>query len=351
MNELTLIGRKYGTDKAGQKHMYTEKAYYSMFKDIRYEKIKLLELGVGDTGASVKMWREFFPNAEIYLFDPFFIAGPPKTDVTVTRQELIDLNIIPIKGNQLSRTDLLKIVKICDGDFDIIVDDASHMSDGIQISLATLLPHLKDNGLYIVEDTSTAHDRGLRLNEVNAWLDSEDVSKNEKIIYHKGEIHLLYSLFEFRKTGRWPSNVLTDREKEYLENNIEGYFHNEYHNNLAIIRKSSCAESWSRPNPHGWWVGNGADPWATDGVHRPRFTRVLHFNTTAVLALGPDTDFSDMDRTIKTITATGDRVVLVDEHGRSWVCDETGSFVNTILSKPFFTDNANGLLRSDESKI
>ena len=260
MNELTLIGRKYGTDKANAPHMYTEKAYYSMFKDIRYEKIKLLELGVGDTGASVKMWREFFPNAEIYLFDPFFII---QKDVIVTQKELEDFGITVIEGNQLCREDLQKICDICPGKFDIIVDDASHMSDGVQVSLATLLPCLKDDGLYIVEDINTAIARAFRLNEVNAWLNSEDVSKNKKIIYHKEEMHLLYSLSEFRKTGRWESNVLSVREKEYLENNIECYIHNEYHNNLAIVRKSSCAQSWSRPDPHGWYAGhNLADLWS-----------------------------------------------------------------------------------------
>jgi len=238
MNELTVIGKKYGTDKAGPEHNYTEKVYYPILKDVRYKKVKLLELGAGDTGASAKMWREYLPNAEIYLFDPFFIV---QKDVTITQEELIKLNITPIKGNQLDRSDLLKIIENCDEKFDIIIDDASHISDGMQISLATLLPHLNDDGLYIIEDLITAIDRGSRLHEVNAWLDSPDVNKDEKIIYHKKEIHILESLSEFKKTGKWKSNVLIKEEKEYLENNIKKFisFHDYSHfNNLVVIKKT-----------------------------------------------------------------------------------------------------------------
>ncbi len=65
MNELTKIGKIHGTDKAGPEHNYTEAVYYHMLKVVRDKDIKLLEIGAGNTGASIKMWRDFLPNAEV----------------------------------------------------------------------------------------------------------------------------------------------------------------------------------------------------------------------------------------------------------------------------------------------
>lgn len=139
MNELTKIGERYGTDKAGADHNYTETVYYHILKKIKNKNIKLLELGVGNTGASVKMWKDYLQNAEVTLFDPFFIMDPA---MTVKPEELENMGIRVVKGNQLSRDDL-KTLSDEEEYYDIIIDDASHVSDGISLSLANLLPYLK----------------------------------------------------------------------------------------------------------------------------------------------------------------------------------------------------------------
>jgi len=235
MNELTKIGKKHGTDKAGPNN-YTEVSYYRLLKNKRNDKIKLLELGVGDTGASVKMWREFFPNAEITLFDPFFITHP---DVTVTKEELEALNINVVVGNQLDKNDLSKLEAY--GEYDIIIDDASHLSDGIQLSFAVLFPYLKKGGLYIVEDLSCAHDRDKRINDVNNWLDSENVNQNIQKIYHRKEIHISHALREYKDTSKWNSTFLLEKQKKYLEDKIDTFMIVPNYNNtegLAVIKKN-----------------------------------------------------------------------------------------------------------------
>lgn len=74
-NDLELLARKYGTDKrtndAGQNiyHGYTD-TYYELFKDDRYDKLNILEIGV-QNGFSHKMWADFFPNSMIYGIDTF----------------------------------------------------------------------------------------------------------------------------------------------------------------------------------------------------------------------------------------------------------------------------------------
>ena len=243
MNELTKIGKIHGTDKAGPQHNYTEKVYFHLLKNIRDKPLRILELGAGDTGASIKMWRDFLPNADVTLFDPFFITH---SSVTVTVEEIKNLGVNVIVGNQLNRGDLQRLSPVNPADseeeyYDIIIDDAAHVSDGIAISLANLLPKLKKNGCYIVEDLSCAKDRDNRLHDMNAWLDGEDVNQNIEKIYHKREVHLIDAYRQFQQTGKWvTNNVLTPSEVDYLENNIKNMtIFADYNGakNLAVIKK------------------------------------------------------------------------------------------------------------------
>ena len=66
MNKLDKLAEKYKTDKYG-KHHYT-KVYYDLFKDRQRSVKKVIEMGIAE-GASLRMWRDFFPNAQIYGAD------------------------------------------------------------------------------------------------------------------------------------------------------------------------------------------------------------------------------------------------------------------------------------------
>ena len=241
MNELTVIGKKYGTDKAGPQHNYTEVVYYKMLEKARYNKIKLLELGAGDTGASHKMWREFLPNAEIVLFDPFFINYAHPT--SVIREGIENLGIKVVVGNQLSNNDLQKLClnrELEESKFDIIIDDASHVSDAIQNSFGVLFPYLKKGGIYIVEDLYCVRDRDSRIHDVNSWIDGPYVKQELEKFYHKRDIHLLDSLSVFLETGKYISNFLTNDQKSYIEKNIDYFQVFEDYNdseNLVVITK------------------------------------------------------------------------------------------------------------------
>ena len=64
---LEDIGRKWGTDKSTVLHHYLN--FYERFlSPIRSDVKKVLEIGVL-FGQSVKMWRDYFPNAQIVGFD------------------------------------------------------------------------------------------------------------------------------------------------------------------------------------------------------------------------------------------------------------------------------------------
>lgn len=139
MDELTLLAIKYGTDKWG-KHNYTP-YYYDLFKNSRKWVKKVLEIGVAE-GAGIRMFRDFFPNAIIY--------GAEIDEKRCITEERIEV----FKCDQSSVNDLAYLLDKCGSDIDIIIDDGSHDPKHQIITALTLMPLLKKETLYIIEDVS-----------------------------------------------------------------------------------------------------------------------------------------------------------------------------------------------------
>lgn len=158
--ELCNIAYKYGTDKCPQlKHTYTP-VYYEMFKDKRDSVKKVLEMGIGTyesmefldqiydknlhrhykKGASLKMWRDFFPNAQIYGAD------------YVKEAMFEDERIKTFVCDETKEEDIKRLIENTGSDIDIFIDDGSHVWEH-QVYLAkTILPLLKKDVIYIIED-------------------------------------------------------------------------------------------------------------------------------------------------------------------------------------------------------
>jgi hypothetical protein len=145
MTPLCEIAEKFGTDKVkthkDHSHDYTE-AYYGMFQSMRGEVRRVLELGIGGGGyaASLRMWKEFFPNAEIY-------GGDWDRNAFVTEDR-----IHCFWYDQRDEKTLQDIGSITGGDFDIIIDDGSHEPAEQGLAAKVLYPLLKPNGYYVIED-------------------------------------------------------------------------------------------------------------------------------------------------------------------------------------------------------
>jgi hypothetical protein len=143
MTELTLdaIGLRFGTDKSSRHHDYLN-FYEQQFAKRRQEPLTLLEVGVFN-GASVRTWREYFPNAKIVGADIEPLAQRWRGDRIeieyMDQSNLEDLNRVAVKH----------------GPFDIIIEDGSHLWEHQITTLKTLYPHLRPGGLYVVEDLQT----------------------------------------------------------------------------------------------------------------------------------------------------------------------------------------------------
>ena len=141
-----LADRYYGTAEPEKKPSHYFVEYDRLFSPIRYDPIRLLELGVR-SGASMLVWRDYFPTATIVGLD--IDECPP----IFPNEERFHF----VRGRQDDHYTLDEAVRIAGGPFDIIIDDASHIGSITARSFAYLFPAgLKDGGIYAIEDICTA---------------------------------------------------------------------------------------------------------------------------------------------------------------------------------------------------
>lgn len=151
---LDQLVEKYGTDKNLSNYNLV---YANLFKDRRLKVKRVLEIGIGSfispwmnfsgikqyyshykPGGSLRVWRDYFPNAEIHGVD---IAD----DCMVEEDR--------IKTFKFSSTDLLEVKSnLFDYEYDIIIDDGDHAALSQLITFKNLAPLLSNDGLYFIED-------------------------------------------------------------------------------------------------------------------------------------------------------------------------------------------------------
>ncbi len=144
---LCKLSTKYGTDK-GYPHRYTP-IYHQFLGPCRTDIKRVLEVGIcvkrdllnGRTGASLYMWEEFFPDADIFGIDidPNSMVNEGRIKSAVADQTNLDQMVYAVEMFGARP-------------FDVIVDDGSHVPEH-QISCANiLLPYLDRDGFYFIED-------------------------------------------------------------------------------------------------------------------------------------------------------------------------------------------------------
>lgn len=191
--ELCEIALRHRTDKCG--NGYTT-YYHSLFSDIRYKPLNILEIGIS-AGYSLTAWSEYFPKSMIYGID---------AHTSDERCRIIEMDgdgwIKCFRCDQGKRKELLKVILQIGKQLDIIIDDGSHYQYDQQISLGTLFPYLKSNGYYIIEDMCKPG---------NHWGHHDLVNYSD---------NTCKAIADYQKTGSFESMHLTENEALYLSENI-----------------------------------------------------------------------------------------------------------------------------------
>ncbi|MEM0518350.1 class I SAM-dependent methyltransferase [Aequorivita flava] len=145
---LSKMAKIHKTDKYGN-HFYTPH-YQKHFKQFKFKKIKLLEIGVGGYdnlffgGNSLRMWKSYFPFVTIFSLDIY--------DKSFLQENRIRI----FQGSQVDKSFLDEVIEII-GNLDIIIDDGSHINQHVIETFQFLFPKLKIGGVYVVEDTQTSY--------------------------------------------------------------------------------------------------------------------------------------------------------------------------------------------------
>lgn len=134
----------YGTDKAESAHGYTK--YYEQHLDyLKNRPCTILEIGIL-TGASLRMWHNYFVAAKIIGID----VSPPINNLPqeqlIKNGGRIEVVLTDIKHYQPTEP------------LDVVIDDGSHQAEDILIAFDLLWPAVKPGGWYIIEDWNTQSD-------------------------------------------------------------------------------------------------------------------------------------------------------------------------------------------------
>jgi hypothetical protein len=175
--ELCSIMKKYGSDKGCPEnngwHNYTL-YYHELFQNIKNEKLRIFELGLGTNninlpsnmgingkpGASLKGWKEYFPNSLIYGAD---IDKDILFEEERIKTYYCDQTNKEVIKNLWNNEDLKE-------NFDIIIDDGLHKFSANITFFENSIKKLKKNGVYIIED--------IRKDELNLFKDKIEEYKN-----------------------------------------------------------------------------------------------------------------------------------------------------------------------------
>ncbi len=137
---LSWLAAVYGSDKGATAHRYVDH-YERHLGPLRHHVMSILEIGIY-RGASLQMWRDYFPNAVVYGLDI--------NDVKVGGDR-----IHVLRGDQSDEALLARIREL--GPFDVIIDDGSHFGSDVHATFAGLFGSLQADGVYVIEDMHTAY--------------------------------------------------------------------------------------------------------------------------------------------------------------------------------------------------
>jgi SAM-dependent methyltransferase len=156
--ELDELANKHRSNKGSlyfNAHAYAA-VYESYLREKRLAELHIVDLGLlGHDGSAVppdgpyddtpslRLWRDYFPNARIVGFDLADLSAAPALQ-----------GVQIVRGDCGEVEDLQRLVEGAGGEFDVVIDDAGHASHYQQKALSALYPHLKPGGLYFIEDVA-----------------------------------------------------------------------------------------------------------------------------------------------------------------------------------------------------
>ena len=183
---------KHTTDKWGDKdgeHAYLP-IYDKLFKRLKERKNNILEIGVYK-GDSLNLLAEYFTNSIVY--------GVEYKDFQIDVKLHDNVRIISRDAYTPDTVAILKDI----GQFDVMIDDGSHITDKQQFFITNYLSLLSDDGIMIVEEAGTHIGGGDIEYQVSNLLSLFPDGYSRCLSWHDGRI----------ENRQWDSLVVYDKIK------------------------------------------------------------------------------------------------------------------------------------------
>ena len=207
LSDLCRLGAQFGTDKspysANAYHRHPYSAIYDLlFSGMRNKPINFGELGILDN-ASMKMWRSYFPSADLYGFEYF------EEKIAQARKDSLEKTIY-ISTDVSSLASLQRAFASTSTWFDVLIDDSTHLFEHQILFAHAAVDFVKPGGLIIIEDI------------FRGW-DEERYSD---------------ALLEIGPYIDWASFIDARHDKAYSEGTVEPYFDND---KMLVLRRNGVS--------------------------------------------------------------------------------------------------------------
>jgi hypothetical protein len=157
MDSLFTLVEKYGTDKSLSGYTNT---YSNIFTPIKDKVTSILEIGLGTLnttipssfagnlqhfehykpGGSLRVWRDYFPNADIF-------GGDIDAEILFEEDRIKTFYL-----DQLNLKSYQKLNSLIPNNLDLVIDDGLHSIDSSLLTLKFFLKKIKINGHICIED-------------------------------------------------------------------------------------------------------------------------------------------------------------------------------------------------------
>lgn len=196
--------------------------YERIFAEYRDSPVRMLEIGI-QNGGSLEIWSKYFENAQQLI----------GCDINSDCEKLVYENprIKVVIGDANKDETKKRIFGYCN-DFNIVIDDGSHKSSDIVRSFVKYFPHVKNGGIFVVEDLHCSY-----------WKEFEGglFDPFSSITFFKRLADI--ASFEHWGTDRQRKELLAGFSKQYdvvFDEDILSHIHAvEFINSICVIRKSS----------------------------------------------------------------------------------------------------------------
>lgn len=223
------------TDRAGWR--FYDRVYSQYFKQLRYEQINLLEIGI-EYGYGLLAWSRYFPNANIQgmeLYSSF------ESEYKTIRQNFpkhstsIEFNV-----NADSRVAATWSSLFVNKLFDIIIDDGGHSPRTQMSTIQNGIHYLKDQAMYFIEDIKLESSSPAAKHQMYAFYQNLAAQHGFKLKLYKHVSPYRVRLLEMSKSERL-FHIMQKMQREGLERG-----------NLADLAKQSL--KIDNGDPHNYML-------------------------------------------------------------------------------------------------